>query len=147
VLLIFSDTKTWLPAHVVRSSTDADLALLQIDAPGTYPVVGGIAHSTADIPVGAQVAIIGYPLGTETPMEGSGTKIIARSTLVAGTVSKHLDDVLQVDAYAGEGSSGSPVFAPDGRVIGVVYGGAREAAGRIVYAVPADKIAALIAPR
>jgi S1-C subfamily serine protease len=97
--------------------------------------------------VGAQVAIIGYPLGTETPMEGSGTKIIARSTLVAGTVSKHLDDVLQVDAYAGEGSSGSPVFAPDGRVIGVVYGGAREAAGRIVYAVPADKIAALIAPR
>jgi hypothetical protein len=39
------------------------------------------------------------------------------------------------------------VFAPDGRVIGVVYGGAREAAGRIVYAVPADKIAALIAPR
>jgi S1-C subfamily serine protease len=147
VLLIFSDTKTWLPAHVVRSSTDADLALLQIDAPGSYPVVGGIAHSTADIPVGAQVAIIGYPLGTETPMEGSGTKIIARSTLVAGTVSKHLDDVLQVDAYAGEGSSGSPVFAPDGRVIGVVYGGAREAAGRIVYAVPADKIAALIAPR
>ncbi len=147
VLVIFSDTKNWLPAHVVRSSTDADLSLLQIDALGTYPVVGGIAHNTADIPVGAQVAIIGYPLGTETPMEGSGTKIIARSTLVAGTVSKHLDDVLQVDAYAGEGSSGSPVFATDGRVIGVVYGGAREAAGRIVYAVPADRLAALIAPR
>ena len=145
VAVIFSDTKVWLPAHVVRTSFDADLALLQVDEPGKYPVVGGIARSTANVPVGAQVAIIGYPLGTETPMEGSGTRITARSTLVAGTVSKHLDEVLQVDAYAGEGSSGSPVFATDGKVIGVVYGGAREAAGRIVYAVPSDRLAALIA--
>jgi S1-C subfamily serine protease len=74
-------------------------------------------------------------------MEGSGMQITARSTLVAGTLSKVLDDVIQMDSFAGEGSSGSPVFDADGNVIGVVYGGARESAGRIVYAVPATVLA------
>ena len=53
--------------------------------------------------------------------------------------------MLQLDAYAGAGSSGSPVFDLDGRVVGVVYGGAREAQGRIVYAVPADKLTPMLA--
>ncbi|MDX2183676.1 MAG: serine protease, partial [Gemmatimonadaceae bacterium] len=91
---------------------------------------------------GAPVAIIGYPLGTETPMEGSGTRITARSTLGAGTVSKLLSNIVQIDAFAGQGSSGSPVFDASGRVIGVVYGGATEAQGRIVYAVPLARLLA-----
>jgi len=143
--VIFSDTKAWLEAHVVRSSPDADLSLLQIDRAGPYPWIGGIAKNTSGLPVGAPVVTIGYPLGTETPMEGSGTKITARSSLFTGTLSKHLEDVLQLDAYAGAGSSGSPVFDLDGRVVGVVYGGAREAQGRIVYAVPADKLTPMLA--
>ena len=145
IAVIFSDTKAWLEAHVVRSSPDADLSLLQIDRAGPYPWIGNVARSTATLPVGAPVVTIGYPLGTETPMEGSGTKITARSSLFAGTVSKHLEDVLQLDAYAGAGSSGSPVFDLDGHVVGVVYGGAREAAGRIVYAVPTEKLVPLLA--
>ena len=85
---------------------------------------------------------------TRTTCAGShafvSLKITARSTLVAGTLSKSLSDVLQIDAYAGQGSSGSPVFNSAGSVIGVVYGGARESAGRIVYAVPVDDVAALV---
>jgi S1-C subfamily serine protease/pSer/pThr/pTyr-binding forkhead associated (FHA) protein len=145
IAVIFSDTKAWLEAHVVRSSPDADLSLLQIDRAGPYPWIGAIAKNTSAIPVGAPVVTIGYPLGTETPMEGSGTKITARSSLFTGTLSKHLEEVLQLDAYAGAGSSGSPVFDLDGRVVGVVYGGAREAQGRIVYAVPADKLTPMLA--
>ena len=144
IAVIFSDTKAWLPAHVVRVSAAADLALLQVDVPGPFPTIASLAPRAADTPVGKAVAIIGYPLGTDTPMEGSGTQITARSTLVAGTVSKNLSDVLQIDAYAGQGSSGSPVFNTSGDVIGVVYGGARESAGRIVYAVPVDDVAALV---
>ena len=143
IAVIFSDTKDWLPAHVVSVSDDADLALLQLDADGPFPAVSGVAPHAGDTSVGKAVAIIGYPLGTDTPMEGSGMKITARSTLVAGTVSKNLSTVVQIDAYAGEGSSGSPVFDTGGTVIGVVYGGARESAGRIVYAVPSDAVAAL----
>ena len=143
IAVIFSDTKAWLPAHVVKVSASADLALLQVDRAGPFPAVAGIVPHAASTAVGKAVAIIGYPLGTDTPMEGSGTRITARSTLVAGTLSKNLADVLQIDAYAGEGSSGSPVFNTAGNVIGVVYGGARESAGRIVYAVPSDAIGSL----
>ena len=46
------------------------------------------------------------------------------TTTTAGTISKRLDDVLQIDSYAGKGSSGSPVFDVRGHVVGVVYGGA-----------------------
>lgn len=146
IAVIFSDTKAWLPAHVVRASATADLALIQVDAAGPFPAITSIAPRAAATPVGKSVAIIGYPLGTDTPMEGSGTHITARSTLVAGTVSKNLATVLQIDAYAGEGSSGSPVFNTAGEVIGIVYGGARESAGRIVYAVPSDEVAGLTRP-
>jgi S1-C subfamily serine protease len=138
VAVIFSDTREWLPAKVVKVTDGDDLGFLQLDV-GTYPAVAGVGDAPGPS-VGVPVAIIGYPLGTETPMEGSGTKITARSTLGAGTVSKVLANVLQVDAYAGQGSSGSPVFDASGRVVGVVYGGATESAGRIVYAVPVARL-------
>ena len=142
VLVIFSDTREWLPARVVKVSTTDDLAFLQIEVAGRYPKVSGLAASASRIEVGSPVAIIGYPFGTQTPMEGSGTRITARSTLGVGTVSKLLAEVLQIDAYAGEGSSGSPLFDARGDVVGVIYGGARESAGRIVYAVPGEKLLA-----
>ncbi|MGH7624032.1 MAG: S1 family peptidase, partial [Gemmatimonadaceae bacterium] len=134
IAVIFSDTKQWLPAHLVRVDGAADLAEIQLDGDGHYPIVSGLVQRTDTIPVGRSVAIMGYPLGTDTPMEGSGMHITARSSLSAGTVSKNLATVLQVDAYAGEGSSGSPVFDAKGHVIGVVYGAARESQGRLVYA-------------
>jgi len=144
IAVIFSDTRAWLPAHVIAVSDGADLALLRIDRAGPFPVVSAVSPTAASTPVGRPVAIIGYPLGTETPMEGSGTKITARSTLVAGTVSKNLATVVQIDAYAGEGSSGSPVFDTAGTVVAVVYGSARGSAGRIVYAIPSDEIERLL---
>ena len=53
----------------------------------------------------------------------------------------------QIDAFAQHGSSGSPVFDGHAHVIGVVYGGPTGAGGRIVYAVPSDKIVALMDAR
>ena len=65
-------------------------------------------------------------------MEGAGLDVRARTTTAAGTVSKRLGDVLQIDSYAGKGSSGSPVFDVRGHVVGVIYGGEAESKGRIV---------------
>ncbi len=64
--------------------------------------------------MGARVMSIGYPHAVDTPMEGEGLHVTARTTSAAGTVSKRLGDVLQIDSYAGKGSSGSPVFDADG---------------------------------
>lgn len=145
VAVKFVNTKEWLPAHVVKVSdvAEEDLAIIQLDAPGSFPVVEGVS-SGSDATEGVSVVTIGFPLGYETPQEGEGNDFIAKSTLNPGTVSKRTSTVLQIDSYAAHGSSGSPVFNTLGHVVGVVYGGAREAGGRIVFAVPPDRVAAFI---
>ena len=59
-----------------------------------------------------------------------------------GTASKVLGDTLQLDVYAAQGSSGSPVFNTQGMVVGVLFGSPTESNGRIIYAVPSSKLAA-----
>ena len=145
IAVIFANTKGWIPAHIVRVSADDDLALIQIDRPGTYPVVSGVSREGALARVGTSVASIGYPLALDTPMEGTGlSDITASTTMTPGTVSKRLANVLQMDSWSGHGASGSPVFDSSGNVVGVIYGGARESGGRIVYAVPAQRLAAFL---
>ena len=145
ILVKFANTREWHHAHLVKLDDDpnVDLALLQIDEAGSYPAVRGIARSV-DTPVGAAIATIGFPLGTDIPMEGTGNDFAAKTSLTIGTVSKSVSDLLQIDAFASHGSSGSPVVDGHGHVVGVVWGGPPGAAGRIVYAVPAEKIAALL---
>ena len=63
-------------------------------------------------------------------------RTVARTSLTAGTVSKALSDVVQLDAYGAQGSSGSPIFDREGRVIAILYGGQPGSGGRIVFAVP-----------
>jgi S1-C subfamily serine protease len=144
VVVKYADTDTWHTARIVRSFpvSGADLALLQIEDTGVFPVVKGVASSVS-VPVGGTIASLGYPLGSDTPMDGA----IARTTLTPGTVSKSIPDVLQIASYATHGSSGSPVFDSRGEVIGVIFAGPKEAQGRIVYAVPAPQIIALLNSR
>jgi S1-C subfamily serine protease len=134
----YANTDVLLHAHVVAVSpdSDVDLALVQVDDPGRYPVVAGIARTIGDVHAGSPVATIGFPHALDVPMEGNTVK----TSLTAGTVSKLLPDLLQVDAYASHGSSGSPIFDANGWVIGVVYGGDPQSQGRLTYAVPASKL-------
>ena len=144
LMVIFANTNKWLKARIVRVSEEDDLALLQVEAAGSYPVVAGVSRVGGLARVGAPVASIGYPGAVDTPMEGTGMNITARTTSLPGTVSKRLDNVIQIDSYAGHGSSGSPLFDSAGNVVGVIYGGAKESNGRIVYAVPAQRLSAFI---
>ncbi len=138
----FDKTKAaWMPGHVIKVSDTDDLAWIKLDREGPFPTVAGVSR-TPDIRVGVPAAIIGYPLGTSTAgMEGDISSLLAVSTLGVATVSKVLENVIQFDAFAAEGSSGSPIFDARGYVIGVLYGGAAESGGRIIYAVPARKLA------
>ena len=128
--------------NVVKVSETDELAWLKIEGGGPYPTVAGVARAP-DARVGAPVALIGYPLGTSTAgMGGDINTLKPVSTLTVGTVSKVLGDTLQLDVYAAQGSSGSPVFNTQGMVVGVLFGSPTESNGRIIYAVPSSKLAA-----
>jgi S1-C subfamily serine protease len=73
-------------------------------------------------------------------MEGQGMDVVASPTLTVGTASKVLPSVVQVDGYGAPGSSGSPIFDHDGRVIAVLYGGVQESNGKIILAVPVSAV-------
>ena len=144
VAILFNNTVGFKHAHVVSVSKTDELAFIKVDDAGSYPVVAGVAKN-ASLHVGAPVAVIGFPLGTSTAGNGGDgniSKMRARSTLGVGTVSKVLDDMLQFDSWAAQGSSGSAVFDKRGFVIGVLFGGAAESNGRIIYAVPSNRLVA-----
>jgi S1-C subfamily serine protease len=70
---------------------------------------------------------------------------IARTSFYAGSVSKVLEDVLQIDGYGAEGSSGSPILDENGEVVGIVYGGQSGSEGRVVLGGPSRSALRLLA--
>ena len=133
-------------ATVVKVSETDELAWLKLDGGGPYPTIQGVARAPR-VNVGAPVGLIGYPLGTGTAgMGGDISKLRPVSTLTVGTASKTLTDTLQLDVYAAQGSSGSPVFNAQGLVVGVLFGSPTESNGRIIYAVTSSKLALQMPP-
>ena len=149
--VIFSGSTQFWRAEMIGVSPDADIGVLRVLLKGATPRVRGLARTREGIERGDPVAILGYPLGFDLPMEAQGGDPIAEPTLTVGTISKALTSVVQVDAYGAPGSSGSPIFDRDGRVIAVLYGGERESNGKIIFAVPAyivtDYLRSLNLPR
>lgn len=149
ILAKFANTKEWRTAHIATLSSNpaVDLAIVQLDDAGAYPVVRSLANAV-DIPAGGTIATLGFPLGTDIPMAGTGNDLVVKTTLSVGTVSKTpTHDLLQIDAFASHGSSGSPVLDGHGHVVGVVFGGPKESGGRIVYAVPVERLMELLNDR
>ena len=139
--VIFSGSTQFWRAEMIGVSPEVDIGVFRVAIKGGTPKVKGLARTREGIERGDPVAILGYPLGFDLPMENRGGNPIAEPTLTVGTVSKALTAVVQVDAYGAPGSSGSPVFDRNGNVIAVLYGGERESNGKIIFAVPAYLVA------
>jgi S1-C subfamily serine protease len=145
--VIFSGSTQFWQAEVVGVSAETDVGVFRVTIKGGTPRVAGLARTRDGLERGDPVAILGYPLGFDLPMESRGGQPIAEPSLTVGTVSKALRAVVQVDAYGAPGSSGSPVFDRDGKVIGVLYGGERESNGKIIFAVPAYVVTDYLKPQ
>lgn len=134
----FADSYQVFSASVLATSSEVDLAVLRVNITGGVPTTLSLAAEDAAARPGQPAVIIGFPLGTNLPQSSVGSQIVASPSLTAGTISKVLRDVVQLDAYGAQGSSGSPILSREGLVVGVLYGGRDESGGRIVFGVPAS---------
>jgi S1-C subfamily serine protease len=134
--IVFEGTRQNFRADVVRIHPDADVALIRATVHQGFPVVTGLADPGTEIRVGDPVALLGFPLGLELAEGQSWGELGVASSLTLGTVSRRLPNLVQVEGYGAQGSSGSPIFDRAGHVIAVLYGGQTGTSGRILYGVP-----------
>ncbi len=142
--VIFHGSAQNFPAEIVARHDSLDLAVLRVVVTGGVPVVRGLDEAGEGTSVGMPVVLISFPRGLDLPMGTRWEEAGVSASLFTGTVSRALPSLLQVDGYGAAGSSGSPVFGGDGRVVGVLYAGASDTGGRILYAVPARFIRAML---
>ena len=94
--------------QVVADDPDLDLALLKLpgDGPRSFVDFG----RSADLELGDDLVILGYPFGLDA------------LTVTRGVLSARHPGWLQTDATANPGNSGGPAFNLTGEVVGVVTG-------------------------
>jgi S1-C subfamily serine protease len=103
---------------VAKTSTDDDLALLEIDKPFPEAAVMPLADIIEPAP-GRPAIVMGYPmitiLGDQQPALTEG--VIAKSVGLEND-----PNTFQMTAKINKGSSGSPVFDRRGHLLGVAVG-------------------------
>lgn len=134
----FAGSSEVLRAHLVRVSPSDDVALLQVDESGPFPVVAGLSPNATVAP-GSPIALLGFP-GFGDPAS------VPSATLVTGNVLDVVaDSLLRLDAFSGVGASGSPILDRSGKVVGIMFGG--EGSGgssRTIHALPIRRAMALL---
>jgi S1-C subfamily serine protease len=106
---------------VIGSDADADVAVIQIDAPAEqlHPLSIG---DSSQLQVGQTVVAIGNPFGLNGTMtvgivSGLGRSQVAHASPEGGFFSTA--DIIQTDAAINPGNSGGPLFNMSGEVVGV----------------------------
>ena len=120
-------------ATVVADDPERDLALLKLPG-GPHPFLA--FGQSADLQVGEDLVILGYPLCLET------------LTVTRGILSARHTDWLQTDATANPGNSGGPGLNPQGGVIGVATaklgGGAVEGVESANFLIDGDLVRSVV---
>jgi len=117
------DFTSGFKAHgtVIGSDTDADVAVIQVNAPAEeiHPLAMGDSNTLG---VGEQVVAIGNPFGLNGTMtlgivSGLGRTQVASVSPEGGHFSTA--DIIQTDAAINPGNSGGPLFNLNGEVVGI----------------------------
>ena len=160
----FADNNLSIAGRLLRSSHDADMAVMKVDVP--HPLVKlELAPEAATIAVGEPIVVMGYPgispekVSISTIKEGwtlrNYEEKIPQPTVTDGIVAKlgaemtnepqgnsttmgQMGDAFQLTVLAtGTGNSGGPVFNAAGKVIGMfTYVKTRLGSERVTFAVP-----------
>jgi putative serine protease PepD len=134
-------------ATLVGRDPRTDLAVIKVDAPGSYPVIP--FGSTGDVRVGQPVVALGAPLGLSSTVTSGIVSALDRTVEVPADNGQTalLVSALQTDAAINPGNSGGALTDCDGRLVGVPTAGAtvpnetgQSSAGNIGlgFAIPVD---------
>ena len=151
VTVALNGSSTQLPATVVGTDPDKDVALLQITGASGLPTVT-FGNSSA-VQVGDQVVAIGNALAlgssssvTSGIISATGRSITAGTSTGSGT--ETLTGLLQTDAPINPGNSGGPLLNSAGQVIGMNTAAAGSTSGssaqNIAFAIPSNELVSLI---
>jgi 2-alkenal reductase len=137
VEVIFFDGVT-VPATIVGSDPDSDLAVLQVDRPAESlrPVELGDSDTVF---IGQRAIAIGNPFGQEWTLTAGVISALGR-TLPSGTSQFSIPEMIQTDAAINPGNSGGPLLDSAGRVIGVntmIISNAQVSSG-VGFAIPVN---------
>jgi 2-alkenal reductase len=129
---------TRIPAQIVGTGPDSDLAVLQIDRPPDLLRPAALGDSDA-LFVGQRAVAIGNPFGQEWTLTTGVVSALGR-TLPSGTSQFSIPEMIQTDAAINPGNSGGPLLDREGRVIGVntlIMSGDRVSSG-VGFAIPVN---------
>lgn len=114
VNIIMYDEETNYEAKLVAYDTEADLAVLKIDAEGLVAAEFG---DSDDLRVGDMVVAIGNPLGLE--FQNTTTCGIVSALNRQVTINDKTMTLIQTDTAINSGNSGGPLINSYGQVIGI----------------------------
>lgn len=127
-----------LPARLVGTAPQFDLAVLRVDLDGTavHPLENG---NSADLRVGQSVLAIGNPFGLDWTLTTGIVSALDREIPIGNGV---IEGLIQTDAAINPGNSGGPLLDSSGRLIGVntaIFSPSGASSG-IGFAVPVDLV-------
>ncbi len=133
-IIVTLDADNELPATLIGTDAQTDLAVLKIEKTGLTPAVLG---SSGDVQVGEVAIAIGNPLGQQ--LSDTVTAGIISATNRKVTVDGTEYTLLQTDAAINSGNSGGPLANAYGEIIGI--NNAKIAASGVEglgFAIPSD---------
>lgn len=140
---------TALPAKLIGTDPDSDLAVVKVDNPG-FTLTPITVSSAAAVKVGQIAVAIGNPFGLENTMtvgivSALGRTLPASETNISGA-SFSIPDIIQTDASINPGNSGGPLVDAQGGLIGVntAIESASNSNSGVGFAIPATIVSRVV---
>ena len=170
----FPNNRISTKAQLVRVSSDADVAIIKIDAINQLTATN-LARSDDPLKVAEHITVLGYPaiseqkisetISTEAGRARKSVEVIPEPTVTDGIISKlgaevhsqgdlttvanDMGDAFQLSVQAtGAGNSGGPVFNDAGQVVGIfTYSVSDRGSEKVFLAIPIKHVNDLIEPQ
>lgn len=128
-----------LPARVVGSDPQNDIAVLKIEAPAELLFPVSLSDSRT-LKVGQSIYAIGNPFGLERTMTVGIVSSLDRT--LRSKTGRLMKGIIQLDAALNQGNSGGPLLDSDGAVVGMNTAIASVTGGNtgVGFAVPVNTI-------